>query len=106
MLKTWITNGSNSPFYARKIIEIPEKPTTALTQICGLGQFNLYVNGKKVGDHVLDPVWSDYRKAVYYVTFDLASCLQAGKNEILAEIGNGWYITDEEGGYATKPQPL
>ena len=99
MLKTWITNGSNSPFYVRKIIEIPEKPTTALTQICGLGQFNLYVNGKKVGDHVLDPVWSDYRKAVYYVTFDLASCLQAGKNEILAEIGNGWYITDEEGGY-------
>ena len=94
MLKKWITNGTNRPFYARKNIHISEKPSSAVTKVCGLGQFNLYVNGKKVGDHVLDPVWSDYRKAVYYVTFDLASYLQAGKNEILAEIGNGWYITD------------
>ena len=99
MLKNWITNGTDRPFYARKIIKLTEIPTTAMTRICGLGQFNLYVNGKKVGDHVLDPVWSDYRKAVYYVTFDLAPYLQTGENEILADVGNGWYITDEEGGY-------
>ena len=99
MLNTWITNGSDRPFYARKIISLPKTPEKAEAKVCGLGQFNLYINGKKVGDHVLDPVWSDYRKSVYYVSFDIAPFLCEGSNEIRAEIGNGWYIADENGGY-------
>ena len=99
MLTTWITNGIDRPFYARKTLHLPTQPTRAAAQVCGLGQFNLYVNGQKVGDHVLDPAWSDYRKAVYYVTFDLAPYLHAGENEILAEIGNGWYMVDQTEGY-------
>ncbi len=99
MLQTWITNGTDRPFYVRRTVTLAERPCSAAARVCGLGQFNLYINGRKVGDHVLDPAWSDYRKAVYYVTFDILPYLREGENEILAEVGNGWYITDEEGGY-------
>ena len=99
MKQTWITNGTDRPFYVRKTVQLQEKPVRAVARVSGLGQFNLFVNRKKVGDHVLDPAWSDYRKSVYYVKFDLAPYLRAGENEIVAEIGNGWYIADQEGGY-------
>jgi len=99
MLDSWITNRTDRPFYARKCIELSADPAQATAYVCGLGQFNLFVNGRKVSDHVLDPAWSDYRKAIYYVKFDLSAYLHKGENEILAEIGNGWYIADEEGGY-------
>ena len=67
VLAQWITNGADRPFYARKKFTLSEKIRRAEVTVCGLGQFNLYINGKKVGDHVLDPAWSDYRKLIYYL---------------------------------------
>ena len=99
LLKNWITAGTDTPFYARKEIELTNVPQKATACVCGLGQFNFYVNGEKVSDHVLDPAWTDYNKVVYYVKFDITGYLKKGKNVLAAEVGNGWYLADKSGGY-------
>ena len=79
MFEKWITNQTAKPFYARKEIVIEKEVKKATAKVCGLGQFNFYINGKKVGDHELDPAWTDYRKLILYVSFDVTDLLQAGK---------------------------
>lgn len=96
MFKTWITNGTSLPFYARKQFEIKKQVKSAVAKVCGLGQFHFYMNGKKVEDHELDPAWTDYRKYIQYVTFDVTEYLMCGKNVLGAEVGNGWYIKTDE----------
>jgi alpha-L-rhamnosidase len=93
----WISNGTAKPFYARKIIEIKEDLTKAVARVCGLGQFNFYIDGKKVGDHVLDPGWTDYNKLVQFVEFDVTDYLNCGESVLAAEVGNGWYNMMTEG---------
>lgn len=96
MFEKWITNQTAKPFYARKEIIIKKAVKKATAKVCGLGQFNFYINGKKVGDHELDPAWTDYRKLIQYVVFDVADLLKTGENVIGAEVGNGWYIKCDE----------
>ena len=59
--------------------------------ICGLGFYELYCNGKKVGSRLLDPVVSCYDKHVYYTVYDLSGFVQFGINTIGVVLGNGWY---------------
>lgn len=112
VLKSWITNGTKKPFYARKSFTTGAKAKAAKVTVCGLGQFNLYVNGKKAGDHYLDPAWTDYRKHIMYLEFDVTDLMVTGENVVAAEVGNGWYIMEDEGeGYSfdfpdfMKPNP-
>ncbi|MEE0955236.1 MAG: alpha-L-rhamnosidase N-terminal domain-containing protein [Eubacterium sp.] len=91
----WITSGGKTPFAARKRFETGGRIKKATASVCGLGQFIFYINGKKVGDHELDPGWTDYRKAVEVVEFDATDLLAPGKNVMAAEVGNGWYIMDD-----------
>lgn len=59
--------------------------------ICGLGYFELYVNGRKAGDEVLAPSFTRYDKRILYQTFDVTKALEKGKNAIGMLLGNGWY---------------
>ena len=99
-LGNWITDGSGQPFYVRKTIELSKPIQAAAAKVCGLGQFVFSVNGHRIGNHELDPGWTDYRKAIQYVTFDLTDALCTGKNTLGAEIGNGWFLMDDAGGYS------
>lgn len=99
ILNKWITNGSQKPFYARKEFKIAKELKSAAAHVCGLGQFLFYINGQKVGDHELDPGWTDYRKHVQYVTFDILPCLKRGQNTVGAEVGNGWYLMELKDGH-------
>lgn len=63
----------------------------ATLYISGLGQFEAHINGRNVTDTVLNPAWSDYRKRVYYCTYNVTSLLHAGKNAIGVLLGNGMY---------------
>jgi len=96
VLGKWITNGTAAPFYARREFTVQKEIRKAEAKACGLGQFLFWVNGKKVGDHELDPGWTDYRKLVEYVSFDVTEYLHTGKNVIGAEVGNGWFIKMDE----------
>jgi alpha-L-rhamnosidase len=77
--------------YFRTDISIPKPIRRARAYIAGLGYYELRVNGSKVGDHVLDPGQTDYRKRVLYATYDVAPQLKQGKNAIAVIVGNGWY---------------
>ncbi|GAB4489527.1 MAG: alpha-L-rhamnosidase [Saprospiraceae bacterium] len=55
------------------------------------GLYELYLNGRKVGDEVLTPGWTTYYKRLQYQTFDVTNLLQLGHNAVGAMLGEGWY---------------
>ena len=77
--------------YLRKSFDATEKIVRATTFICGLGYYELYINGVKIGDRVMDPVFTDYLKQVCYVTYDVTEFLKKGKNIVGVILGNGFY---------------
>lgn len=95
-LGRWITDGSTHPFYARKEFEVTKEVVSATAKVCGLGQFVFWLNGKKVDDHELDPGWTAYDKLIEYVAFDVKDCLLPGRNALGAEVGNGWFLKNDE----------
>jgi alpha-L-rhamnosidase len=63
----------------------------AVIHVCGLGQYELSLNGSKVGDYLLSPGWSDYRKTVLYDTYDITNQIKAGENVLGLMLSNGMY---------------
>jgi hypothetical protein len=88
--KSWGSRRNVLPLI-RKEFSINKQVKTATAYICGLGHFEMYVNGKKIGDHFLDPGWTDYSKHAQYVTFDITSALKQGANAMGVMLGNGFY---------------
>ncbi|MHA1293190.1 MAG: glycoside hydrolase family 78 protein [Promethearchaeota archaeon] len=56
-----------------------------------LGEYELRINGKRVGDHILAPEWTDYNKRVQYQTYDITKLLRDGENVIGVILADGWY---------------
>ncbi len=75
----------------RKEFNAPKQIADATVYVCGLGHYELSLNGEKVGDGEFTPLWSDYDKTVYYNTFDVTSMLKSGDNAIGVLLGNGFY---------------
>lgn len=75
----------NKPFGRNKLpllrreftVDKPVRRATAY--VCGLGQFELFLNGEKTGDHFLDPAWTKFDKEAQYVSFDVSDRLPAGR---------------------------
>ncbi len=63
---------------------------TARAYFCGLGYGELYINGHKTDNSLLDPGWTDYRHRVLYRTLDVTSLLQNGENQLRILLGDGW----------------
>lgn len=80
----------------RKTFSTSKTIRKASVFICGLGQFELSVNGQKTGDHFLDPGWTQYSKHALYVTFDITKQLQKGRNTLGVMLGNGFYYIPGE----------
>ena len=68
----------------------------AVIYVSGLGHFDMFLNGKKVGDHFLDPGWTKYDKHALYVAFDISDQLKKGDNVIGLMLGNGFYNIPRE----------
>ncbi len=72
--------------------------------ISGLGYYELSINGRKIGDRVLDPASTYYnndlplnlRPRVLYATYDVTTDLQRGRNVIGLMLGNGWYRPESD----------
>jgi len=83
---------TNMPLpWFRKSFLLDAKPKRATAYVCALGYYELYVNGRKVDDHVLSPAVSDYSKRAFYVTHDLTDYLMPGKNCLGLWLGRGWF---------------
>ncbi len=93
--KEWGTRPDILPLM-RKNIAITKAVKRATVFICGLGQFEMFVNGRKTGDHFLDPGWTQYTKHALYISFDITTRLQQGNNAIGVMLGNGFYYIPGE----------
>jgi len=72
----------------------------ALVHVCGLGEYELTLNGVKVGEDLFPSGWTKYDKTCLYDTRDLTALLRPGLNEVRLLLGNGMY--NVSGGRYTK----
>lgn len=99
-LSTWVPKPSDpkpmqqcafpSPLL-RKAFVVEKPVKSAQVAVCGLGLYELYLNGQKVGDRVLDPAQTTYDKRAFYVIHDVTGMLQFDGNAIGLMLGNGFY---------------
>ena len=75
----------------RKTYTAVGKIRHATAFVCGLGHFDFFLNGKKVGNHHLDAGWTLYNREALYVGFDVTGQLKKGENVIGVMLGNGFY---------------
>ncbi len=75
----------------RKTFRLDKPVERVSAYVSGLGYFELYLNGDKVGDHLLDPKVTRYDRRVLYVTYDVTGQVREGCNAIGVMLGNGWY---------------
>ena len=81
----------NPAILLRREFTLPGKIRSARAYVCGLGYFELSINGSRVGDHVLDPGYTNFDHRVLYVTHDVTSQLKEGANALSLVLGGGWY---------------
>ena len=91
----WITDNQDKEFEPapmfRKSFTVDKPVKEARLYIAAAGYYELFLNGKRVGDHYLDPGYTHFDKRILYVTHDVTSALQQGENAVAAVLGNGWY---------------
>lgn len=63
---------------------------SARLYITGLGMYAADLNGKKIGQEILTPYYSNYRKEIQYQTFDVTGLLQE-ENRLEVRLADGWY---------------
>ena len=89
----WIGGGGQVRSTSGLVVK--SKPVAARAYVSGVGAFYLFVNGVKIGDHIMDPVQSVYSKTIYYSSFDIRAALVEGHNDVGAVLGNvKWGYTD------------
>ncbi|MDG3581250.1 alpha-L-rhamnosidase [Galbibacter pacificus] len=91
----WITDTEDvnlkpAPYF-RKEIALDKKVVRARAYIVAAGLYELYINGQKVDNHRLDPVYTRFDRRNVYVTYDVTDELRHGKAAIGVLLGNGWY---------------
>ncbi len=82
--------GEGSPRLRREF-SLSKPVASARVHVAGLGYGELYANGERVGDAVLDPGWTDYDERVLFRTHDLTDHLSAGENALGLWLGRGWF---------------
>ena len=92
---SWISDNNDirlkpAPYF-RKVFSAEKKVKSARAYIAVAGLYELYLNGKKIGNHRLDPMYTRFDRRTLYVTYDLTPEILAGKNSIGVLLGNGWY---------------
>ena len=81
--------------YLRKEFDFDKEVKQATLYICGLGMYEAFINGQRVGEQVLAPAPTDYRRTVLYNAFDVTKLL-ARQNAIGVVLGNGRYYTMQQ----------
>lgn len=80
----------------RKEFKINKRISSAFIFISGLGHYELYINGDRIGDRFLSPGWTNYKKTCFYNTFEVTKILNKGQNSIGVIVGNGFYNINRE----------
>ncbi len=94
----WIWFDGNNPAlpsplpYFRKEFTAGEVVRARLYAGCR-GNFELHINGKVISEDRLAPGWSDFRKRIQYLSFDVTSFIKNGNNTLGAIVSDGWYCS-------------
>ena len=77
----------------RRGFESAGQVRSARLYVTSLGAYQAFLNGKRVGDEVLTPGWTDYRERVEYQTYDVTANIVPGANVLATLLAPGWYST-------------
>ncbi len=86
----WKTPARSAPWF-RHDFSLLAPASEAKVYLCGLGYYELYLNGEKIGDHVLDPIVTQYDIRCGYLVYDVTRLLKNGSNTFGVVLGTGWY---------------
>ena len=75
----------------RKEFVLEKKIKSARVYITSLGLYEMFLNGRRVGDQLFTPGWTSYNKRLQYQTYDITLLLRQGKNAAGVILGDGWY---------------
>lgn len=103
----WITCNNEEPRHPifEKKINLAKEVEKARLYICGLGLYEAYYNGKRIGDEYLTPYSTDYTQWMQYQAYDVTELVKnsaasgaetatdtvAPTNGLSILLGNGWY---------------
>jgi alpha-L-rhamnosidase len=92
---SWISDVSDIKLkpapYFRNTFSAQKHIKSARAYIAAAGLYELSINGKKVGNHRMDPMYTRFDRRTLYVTYDVTDNLKDGTNAIGVLLGNGWY---------------
>lgn len=77
----------------RKAFSVTKSVKEARVYVTALGSYRLHINGQRVGNDILTPDWTDYRKRITYQTYDVTKLVKSGENAVAALVGDGWYAS-------------
>lgn len=77
--------------YLRRNFAVGEGVVSARAYFSGLGMGELYINGVRCGENLLDPMQTNYEKIVHYAAYDVTDALCAGENAVGVLLGDGWF---------------
>ncbi len=103
---SWITapptldSAVNSTFLLRHTFVLKPGLKRAVISICGLGQYEMTINGNKPTETLLNPGWTEYSKTCLYDTYDITALLNNRQNAIGILLSNGMYRVKKGGRYA------
>ncbi|MFZ0533617.1 MAG: glycoside hydrolase family 78 protein [Anaerolineales bacterium] len=78
--------------YLRKEFGVTKQIVSARLYATALGLYECYLNGKRVGDALLTPGWTDYNIRIQYQVYDVTAFIHSGANVIGAILGDGWAV--------------
>ncbi len=89
----WIQKADQSKMehiWYRKNFTLKKKPSSGIVYVASLGYHELYVNGKKITDNILNPASSYLKTRVPYIAYDISDKLLKGDNVIAVWHASGW----------------
>lgn len=80
-----------TPAVFRRAFSVPADLVRATLYASARGLFELRANGRRIGDDLFAPEWTDYDKRIHYRSYDVTALLAPGANELAATLGDGWW---------------
>lgn len=91
----WITDGNDAAYRPlalyRHTVNVAKPVKEAFITVASAGLHEIMLNGRKVGNHRLDPMFTRFDRRVLSVMHDVTGLLREGGNVVTVELGNGWY---------------
>ena len=79
------------PVNFRCVATLTKKIKRATAYITSHGQYEAFINGRRVGDSYMTPGWTSYKKRLQYQAYNVTAMLCRGENVVSAVVAPGWY---------------